>query len=142
MSRIADELYFAPGIRFVDLDFRGGHLPEQFSRRISGFYLEPSIALARARKDFASGVLAVCAIDALALVMTGTSSVSARIVGFCRRIPALASDRCATTFCEHFRNGLVHEARVKKGSEFSTDIEQVAALYGGRLVINPLLLSQ
>jgi hypothetical protein len=31
---------------------------------------------------------------------------------------------------------------VKKGSEFSTDIREVAALYGGRLVINPLLLSQ
>jgi hypothetical protein len=142
MSRIADELYFAPKLRFAELDWTGARLPTQFYQRISGFYLEPAVALARANHAFAAGVLVVCAIDALALLITGSSSVRGRIIAFCRTIPDLASDQNANMFCEHFRNGLVHESRVKKGSEFSVDIRRVAVSDHARLVVNPLFLAQ
>ncbi|MBE0540819.1 MAG: hypothetical protein IH623_05480 [Verrucomicrobia bacterium] len=140
MSRIAEKLYFAPDVRFADLDLRGNRLPTQFQQRISGFYLNPAIRLAKERHDFASGILAVCAIDALALFMTGSNG-NVRITAFCRKhIPDLAAERDAGMFCEHFRNGLLHEARVKSGSEFSLDIETIAVIQVGYLVVNPLLL--
>src|SRR6266481_5371770 len=79
VSRIADQLYFAPNVRFADLDWTGVRLPTQFHQRMSGFYLKPAIVLAEAEHAFASGVLVVCAIDALALFTTGSSAVRARI---------------------------------------------------------------
>lgn len=142
MSRIADQLYFAPNVRFADLDWTGVRLPTQFYQRISGFYLKPAIALAQAKHAFASGVLVVCAIDALALLITGSSAVRSRITAFCMKIPDLATKRNADMFCEHFRNGLVHQARVKKGSEFDVDLRRVAISDRERLIVNPLFLAQ
>ncbi len=142
MSRIADELYFAPNVRFADLDWTGARLPTQFQQRIAGFYLKPALALAGANHAFAAGVLVVCAIDALALLMTGSSAVTARITAFCTKIPDLAVGNNADMFCDHFRNGLVHEARVKKGSEFSVDIEHLAVASHGRLIVHPGLLAE
>ncbi len=141
MSRIADQLYFAPNVRFADLDLTGKCLPTQFKQRIDGFYLKPALCLAKANHAFAAGVLVVCAIDALALIMTGSTGVTSRIKGFCTKIPELADDQIATTFCDHFRNGLVHEARVKDGSEFSVDIQRVAIATRGRLTVHPGLLA-
>jgi hypothetical protein len=142
MSRIADELYFAPGIRFADLYLSGTYLPSQFQCRIEGFYLQPAIDLARSKHAFASGVLVVCAIDALGLLTTGSSSVTGRIKSLCRRISDLDSDEAAEIFCESFRNGLIHQARIKKGSEFSIDIDRLAEFDQGRLVVHPLFLTQ
>jgi hypothetical protein len=141
MSRVADQLYFAPSIRFADLDLTGNRLPTQFQLRIKGFYLKPAIQLAKARYDFASGILVVCAIDALALSMTGSNG-NARITAFCRKnIPDLAAEPDAEMFCEHFRNGLLHEARVKNGSEFDSKIDQIVDVHHGYLTVNPLRLA-
>jgi len=140
MSRVAEQLYFAPSVRFADLDW-AERLPTQLQQRIAGFYLNPAIKLAKTRHVFASGILAVCAMDALALFMTGSTS-NARITAFCRKyIPELAAGHGVEMFCDHFRNGLVHEARVKDGSEFSLDINHIAEVRHNYLVVNPLLLS-
>ncbi len=141
MSRIRDELYFSPELRFADLDRTGKHLPSQLQKRIDGFYLNPAISLAKGGHAFASGVLVVCAMDALVLLMTGTSSSQARIMGFCLKIPELATADTPNLFCKHFRNGLVHSARVKEGSEFSLDIQHVAVSRNDRLIVNPLKLA-
>lgn len=142
MSRIADQLYFAPGIRFADLDLTGNRLPDQFRQRISGFYLKPAMYLADKRHTFAAGVLVICAMDALALLVTGSNSVGGRIESLCKRIPGLDSDGRSEMFTEDFRNGLVHEARIKNGSEFSLDIDVVAEYRVRRLAVNPLFLAK
>jgi hypothetical protein len=140
MSRIAEILYFAPGVRFSDLDLTGVRLPSQFRLRIHGFYLEPASSLARSGHVFAAGVLVVCALDALAQMKTGSTGVRERITAICRSIPDLAEHDNAAKFCEHFRNGLVHEARIKNGSEFSLEIRRVAVRHRDRLIVNPALL--
>lgn len=141
MSRLGDCLLFAPGIPFSSVDMKGGGLPNQFYRRIDGFYLQPAVELAQRRHDFASGLLAVCAADALAGFITGASGTKERMVAFFRHIPGLDEPETAKLFCEHFRNGLVHDARVKHGSEFSVGIRGVAQRQGTRLAVNPLLLA-
>ena len=101
MSRVAEQLYFAPSVRFTDLDWSGERLPLPFQQRIAGFYLEPAVKLAKARHDFASGILAVCAMDALALFMTGSNG-NARITGVTRKhVPEL----------EHFQSLRSHTKR-------------------------------
>jgi hypothetical protein len=141
MSRIRDQLWFAPEVKFADLDWSGTRLPTQFRLRIDGFYLKPAISLAEAGHAFGAGVLVVCALDALAPLITGTTGVRARITGLCRSIPGLDENDNAFIFFEHFRNGLVHEARVKNGSEFSLEITCIAQRRHDRLIVNPRLLS-
>ncbi len=118
MSRIGDTLYFAPGIPFSAVDLRKGSLPKQFFRRIDGFYLQPAIELADHQHVFASGLLAVCAVDALGWFITGASGPMERIVGLLQKIPTLDRQDMAEMFCAHFRNGLVHESRVKEEASF------------------------
>jgi hypothetical protein len=141
MSRIADKLYFAPDLLFTELDWTGMRLPGQFRQRIHGLYLAPAIILARNKHAFAAGVLTVCAIDALAKMKAGSNAGNSRITAFCQSIPDLAGKN-ADLFCKHFRNGLLHEARVTDGSEFSLDIGRVAESCHERLSVNPLLLAK
>lgn len=142
MSRIANKLYFAPGITFTDLDvFKGHKLPAQFRHRIAGYYLNPAKGLAKKYDAFAAGVLVVCAIDALALIMTSSTTVIGRITAFCRNIPELAAGDNAERFCQNFRNGLVHSARVKDGDEFSYNIERIAIRHRDHLAVHPGLLT-
>src|SRR4051812_11163377 len=82
--RVGDILYFAPGIRFRDVDVNGARLPDQYRQRIVGFYVEPAEGCAASRQAFASGVLLVSCIDALARVRFSERSVGDRIKRFAR----------------------------------------------------------
>jgi hypothetical protein len=45
--KLGDILYFAPNVKFSDLDLSGVKLPDQFEARIRGFYLGPAKSLAQ-----------------------------------------------------------------------------------------------
>lgn len=147
MSLIGDCLYFAPEIPFSELDLSGERLPRQFQDRIMGFYLKPAIELAQPEPpkrphDFASGVLSVCAIDSMARLMADPrNGVGKRIKEFCKKIPDLAEGSRPKLFCDQFRNGLVHEGRIKDGSEFSLNENILVVQEQERLRVNPLLLA-
>lgn len=141
MSDQNGELLFAPGVPFAAVDLRLGGLPNQLYRRIAGFYLTPAMELAKGRHDFAAGLLVVCAADALGGFITGASANTARTVGFFQSIPGLHDPAIAQLFVDHFRHGLVHEARVKCGGKFSVDVHSVAERQGSSLVVNPCLLA-
>jgi hypothetical protein len=142
MSSINGTLYFAPHVRFADLALASSKLADQFYERINGFYLEPAEVLAERRHDFAAGLLAVCAADVLGDFMTGAAT-NARIVGFFKRIDGLNGDGMAELFVDHFRNGLVHEGRIKKGGMFLIeDMNLVAVKHGASLAVNPVLLGR
>ncbi len=141
MSDIDGVLQFAPGIPFHVLDFRSGKLADQFEARIDGFYISPALALEAGRFDFAAGLLAVCAADALGGIFTGASGTRGRMIGFFQTIPGLEKKNYAELFCDHFRNGLVHEARVKNGGKFSTNHPEAAVPFGGSLEVNPYALA-
>ncbi len=141
MSDIDGDLQFAPGIPFHALDFRSGKLADQFEARIEGFYIDPALSLAKNRFDFAAGLLAVCAADALGGIFTGASGTRSRMVGFFRTIPGLDRKNFAELFCDDFRNGLVHDARVKNGGKFSINYDDAAVPFGSSLEVNPYALA-
>src|SRR5439155_21046717 len=117
----------APNVRFADLDVeRGFGLTSHFRQRIRGFYLEPALQLAESKHSFAAGVLVVCAMDALGSIISGSGTTESKIKALCYKIPDLSRNDVADAFCEDFRNGLVHNARIKNGSEFSVNIRSVA----------------
>ena len=73
--------------------------------------------------------------------MTNSTSVSGRITAFCQNIPELSEGDNAEIFCKSFRHGLVHNARVKDGNEFSYDINKIAVRSHDHLAVHPGLLA-
>jgi hypothetical protein len=148
--RIRDTLYFAPGIKFSDVDVAGGNsLPDQLFDRINGYYLEPARRAAAEGYAFASGVLLVTCIDALSGFEygrrgeNGESNTNDRFPLWCKNNLDSFEDGYYNRFYRTFRNGLVHEARVKGGDEFNLSVEKAVAVREGLILsINPTYLAE
>jgi len=140
--RIEDQLYFAPNILFADVDFGGAGLPEQFRARIRGFYLGPAHACAQDGHAFAAGALVLLCVDALARLQTGDPVVGRRFKNFVRdHLPSFASEARAACLYEDFRNGLIHEGRIKSGAQFSLDAPETLTSINGIVLVNPVVLA-
>lgn len=140
--KIGDKLYFAPGITFSQLDLSGEKLPSQLNKRINFFFLEPAGLLLKKDFSFAAGVLLVSCIDFLAKICYPNEGVGIRIQKWCpKHLPSISSD-ISELFSDHFRNGLVHEARIKCGGEFSLETQSTVERFGRSLRINPRLLHE
>ncbi len=136
-------LHFAPGIPFSTVDWGGDSLPEQFSCRIMGFYLEPAAICAQNGHAFAAGLLLVSCIDALARLKYRSNDVGQRFKRFLKELESFKDSNLAQRFYDEIRNGLVHESRLKNGAQFTLDPivdEAVTTRIGDILLINPKLL--
>jgi len=139
--KIDDILYFAPKVRFDDLDFVGHELPQQFAARINGYYLDAAEHCGHSGFAFAAGVLVLAAIDALARVQIG-GAVGSRFKSFAaHELGSFSKAETAAKLYDDFRNGLIHEARIKQGAQFSLQSGQTIAEADGVVIVNPLLLS-
>jgi hypothetical protein len=140
--KIDDVLYFAPGLRFDEVDFDGPGLPSQLEARMVGFYLEPADWCIKMKFAFAAGVLLTTCIDALSRAQTGSPDVKRRFTSFCRgHLQSFVRQAIAERFYEEFRNGLVHEARIKKGAQFSFDFDETVTEVDDALILNPAPLA-
>lgn len=138
--RIGDNLFFAPGIKFSDVDTTGETFAQQLDCRIRGFYLQPVRSLIQSGHAFAAGVILVVAIDALARLETGSEEVGKRFQDWCVTHLTNCSKPISKRFYDAFRNGLVHEARIKNGGEFSLEANEMFQEMGDVLVCNPARL--
>lgn len=139
--KIGHFLYFAPGIKFGEADLNGPKLPEQLERRIDEFYIEPAVECASRGHAFAAGVLLVNCIDALARFRYG-DGVGERFRKFTREeLCSFKDDQFTKRFYREFRNGLVHECRLKNGGQFSLETGMTVQQAGGILLVNPRYLA-
>ncbi|MCX9009527.1 MAG: hypothetical protein OIN66_00255 [Candidatus Methanoperedens sp.] len=131
MSNVDEQLLFTPGLKYSEIKWDNDDaLIEAFKDRVKGFYLDPAKCLNDSEKyAFATGVLCVSTIDLLACI---TISCNSRTVGMRfkqwlkEHITAFDnsdpnSDILADKFYDEFRNGLVHEGRIKNVGQFSYD---------------------
>jgi hypothetical protein len=141
--RIDDVIYFAPEIKVVDFDITNkNQVLEGFKSRINSYYLKPAAKLNELEEAFASGVILMTAIDAITYYSIGGNN---RIKDFMAQCHLIAhfneQERKAIVkgFDDYFRNGLVHEGRIKNGCQFSY---QYGFTYFDNtfLVINPHIL--
>ncbi len=140
--RIGDVLYFAPGLRFTQVDFDAATVAGQVKRRIVGYYLQPVEECSKHGHAFAAGVLLVSCIDAMAWLRFG-GSVGDRFRHFAHdELSSFASDELAARFYEDFRNGLVHEVRIKRGGQFSLELQSTVQELNGVLLVNPKQLAR
>lgn len=144
--REGDALFFAPDIRFGEVDLTGPGLSGQYRARIDGFYLAPARLCIERRHAFAAGLLLVSTIDFMAGLHHSADGLADRNVGadfrqFVRRaLESFRTGELVQRFYDEFRNGLTHKARIKNAGEFSFDWSQTIRMAGGRLCINPAWL--
>jgi len=138
-----DGLYFAPHVLFKDVDVDGPDFPEQLGERIAGFYLEPAKSCCDTKHAFAAGVLLMCSIDALARYRFPEDSERGgeRFRKFAReQLQSFREGDLDDRLYKEVRCGLVHEARLKKGVQFSFEKKQTVDNIEQLLVINPQYL--
>jgi hypothetical protein len=143
--RYGNSTFFAPDVPFTEVDLGGERLPEQFHKRIDGYYLAAARSCLSSGLAFGAGVLQMAAIDALSIFAHGPNR-QYRIVwkdfqAFARtRLPSFRDRQHARLLYDNFRNGLVHEARLKEGCQFAFGTSSTLDLSGAYPVVNPALL--
>ena len=149
--KIGDKLHFSPEYKFTQLDWDNKkELIEAFKDRVKGFYLNPAKKLNEAKDSFAAGSLCITAIDFLARIETGLDRVGERfekwlkdnIEEFDKQDPDCQSRTLAYRFYDEFRNGLVHEGRIKNAGQFSYEIKELVEVTESVMIVNPEKLLQ
>lgn len=143
--KVGDYVHFAPGIRFSDLDLNGPRLPVQYRQRIEAYYLGPANRAVKAGDAFAAGLLALAAVDAMSRIYFGPNRASRHVnhdfrsfVRLC--LPSFSLPSNAEILYEKYRNGLVHEARLKDGCQFELGLSHTFDTTGPAPVIDPAYL--
>ena len=148
--RIKDVLYFTPKIKFSALCFENiGSIIEAFRQRVDGFYLNPARYLVEQGEAFACGLICSATIDLIARYsLPKVKKVSCRICIWLQdNIPDFNTTESRRTalaerFYDDFRNGLVHEGRIKNLGQFSFDYNGLICMIDGAMIINPKILLQ
>ncbi|MCZ7392632.1 MAG: hypothetical protein ABOK23_10970 [Candidatus Methanoperedens sp.] len=145
---IKGELHFSPKYTFkqIEIALKGNEkstLIDAFKDRICGFYLGPAQKLCQLNKfyAFAAGVLCVSTIDCLAMISISPNRVGDRFTQWTQNnIAELNQYNLASRFYDDFRNGLVHEGRIKNGAQFSYKYTKLVEMLKGAMVVNPDIL--
>lgn len=144
--RLQDALYFSPKFKYEVLDLEDvGQLVCAFEDRVKGFYFNPAEKLADDFDSFASGALTMAAIDFIGYLLYGTAN-SHRIKHFCRGLKSIRHRQehevndIVKRINEDYRNGLIHEGRIKRLGQFAIDIDELIVIRDNFSVINPRLL--
>jgi hypothetical protein len=144
--RIGDFLYFAPGLQFSDLNLDSADLGAVWEQRIRGFYIQPASELVSMNHAFASGLVVLSAIDAMSRYEAAPRRIGKRVVGdefksFVKaELPSFKLNRDANDLYDKYRNGLVHEARLKAGAEFDLEQNKTFLRLGVVTRVNPAKL--
>jgi hypothetical protein len=139
------EYWFSPSVKWADIDLCDSSLVDKVVDRIDGFYLGPAEALAKQDHPFAAGLIVLCALDAIARLRTGLSGdkkgdVEKRFVAVAMELRSFKAEGNAKALYDRFRNGVVHEARVKQSAAFSCEESSTLRWSGKQAIVNPELL--
>jgi len=143
--RLGEILFFSPKFRFCDLDLGDpGNVLDAFQDRVRSFYLDPARQLLNQSAAFAAGLVCICCIDFLARYGPPSRQESRiaewleqRIPEFRDEDPADPKRTLAKRFTKHFRNGLVHEGRIKRLGQFSLSHKEFIQIVGPAMMVHP-----
>jgi len=145
--KIEEELYFSPNFKYIDLNWDDrDNLIRAFRDRVEGYYLEPAKCLNHCKYSFAAGAICLITIDFLARIETGLDKVGKRFRDWVKLYfkdfndEDISLNNFASRLYEEFRNGLVHEGRIKEASQFSYDFSKLVIIEGLIMIINPKYL--
>ncbi len=150
--RIKDAVHFSPNFKVVDVDLSNAdEIIEAFNDRFQHYYFEPARLLNESDNNdkyaFAAGTILMTTIDAITKLFW-QGQVGERFRRFAFDLPGLIRNgrddeyksRFAHKFYDNFRNGLIHEGRIKDSGQFSYTYPTLETVQAGALVINPAAL--
>jgi len=140
MMRFGDIVWFSRDYDYSDLSWLDDEerCLNAFEDRTKWIFLEPAEEICE-KHPFATGILCVCAIDYLVRLPKKEETHASDYRNWLKdNILELGGSEF--DFYDIFRCGLVHEGRVKKGFQFSLEIDSLLSKIEGVLVINPRLL--
>lgn len=142
--KIGNILYFSPNYKFtqIEWDYKE-QLLKAFRDRVEGFYLHPAQDLNQKRYGFVAGLVCVATIDFLARISIGGNTGDRFETWLCKNTTELrkkdpSNNRTLSRrFYEEFRNGLVHEGRIKNCGQFSYEFKDLVSVNDGVMLVNP-----
>lgn len=144
--RIDDIIYFSPELKAIDLNFEDrDQVVSSFKSRILEYYIKPARLMNENEHAFATGVILMTAIDAITNYSSGSGD---RIKFFASGMSEVARfepsvrSKIVKHFDDSFRNGLIHEGRVKNCGQFSYNYGSLLTFEHDCLIINPSKLLQ
>jgi len=138
--RIGHILYFSPNVKFADLGTAGPQtLLEAFRDRVEGYYLQPAMRSVEAGDAFAGGIVCCAAIELIADMLADQQPCD----WLAANIPEFANAE-TRPFWGYFRDGLMHEGRIRGNEQlsgqFSLQAPRMVERIGSLLIVNPGLL--
>lgn len=148
--RKGDAVYFAPDYTFSQLLDTTDPIEiiGAYKDRISGFYLETAKSLMKSKAPstaFAAGIMCFAAIDAIARTELGLDKSGLRVKTWLHEnLPDFKNldDWGLRRVYDEFRCGLMHEARIKNGGQFTYEIKKAIEIKADLITINPERLLQ
>lgn len=146
--KVGDILYFSPNYKFNQIDWDNKEeLIKAFKDRVDGFYLNPADDLNKKEYGFVAGLVCVTTIDFIARISVGGKVgyrfkkwLCKNIPHFNKKDPNNSNKTLAKRFYDEFRNGLVHEGRIKDCGQFSYEFKDTISVNDGVMLINPEIL--
>ncbi len=142
--KIGKQLHFSENYSYLDIKWdEKKDLIEKFKDRVETFYISPAEQLNIARKGFAAGVLCITMIDCLAKIFYHERNkfkkwLKDNIDEFRKKDPDSSRTRTlADRFYEEFRDGLIHEGRIKAAGQFSYDLQDIVKADDRVMEVNP-----
>ncbi len=128
--KLEDEIYFSNTSSWdkIASEDSDEELVKHFFERIQAFYINPAEDLLNKNptdNSFASGVILLCLIEHLGSLMIKDGGFKNRLIAFLkhseywRSLDEAERKSIAFIITEKFRNGLVHNGRVKDSSQLS-----------------------
>jgi len=138
---INNEIHFSPSILSSDLErICDDELLAGYKDRLMEWYISAAELLNSTGHGFGAGVILLTLIDCLAKVFVDENSLVGtrfkQFVEFHMNLPR----PLANILYDNFRNGLVHEGRIKGNFSFSYRIGSICCKYGSTTAINPEIL--
>lgn len=149
--RIEGDIYFNPNTKWSKINTdQIDDLINQYHERIKGYYLFPVKQLFSncdwIFNGFAAGVLLLSAIDAVGTFQTKRKGFKNKFIEFIKNDDVFKSleepekRRISEIMTNEFRNGLIHNGRIKNACEFSFESQNLFYLTERTLVVNPIEL--
>lgn len=152
--RLDDALFFNSGRKWSEIspdDIE--NLIDEYEIRIRGFYLHPSFQLLENTEvhncksnGFAIGILLLTAIDAIGTFFPNRKTKDHYEDSFTefikddeeyKQLSSEEKDKISKIMANEFRNGLIHNGRIKNGCEFSFETPNMFHLVKNTLIVNP-----
>jgi hypothetical protein len=141
--RAGDVLLFSPDYELSRLiTAEPTEIADQLERRVEGFYLGPADLLNRRSHSFAAGVLCFGAVDAIARYEVASGYSSDRFKRWISKLPDFRElpDEDLDRVYDDFRDGLLHEGRIRRAGQFTYKISEAVHVENGVALINPRVL--